>query len=157
MLLLKQLFMLAHIITAAAWFGMGLRVAAQARTVLGLERDAALAFSVDVGRTVRLMGIFAVLTFVFAVATFGIGITLRAYGGQYHAAMTLIVILLIVQYAMIQPAWKKLQAALDAGNEADAFRKRMAMGVGINHLLWLVMLVLMFWDRLQGGFSAVGG
>ena len=70
MLFLKHVLTLLHIITAAAWFGMGLRLAAQARLVLKLDRPAALALADDTGRTVRFMGFFIVLTLVFAFATF---------------------------------------------------------------------------------------
>ncbi len=150
MLFLKLVLILLHIITAAAWFGMGLRLAAQARLVLKLDRPAALALADDTGRTVRFMGFFIVLTLVFAFATFVVGsIGPVRYGGQYHAAMTLIVVLVAIQYFLVQPGWKKLRGAVEAGTDAEAFRKRVAMGVGMGHLLWVVLLVLMFWDKLR--------
>ena len=150
MLFLKLVLILLHIITAAAWFGMGLRLAAQARLVLKLDRPAALALADDTGRTVRFMGFFIVLTLVFAFATFVVGsIGPVRYGGQYHTAMTLIVVLVAIQYFLVQPGWKKLRGAVEAGTDAEAFRKRVAMGVGMGHLLWVVLLVLMFWDKLR--------
>ncbi len=150
MLFLKHVLTLLHIITAAAWFGMALRLAAQARAVLSLDRPAALALADDTGRTVRFMGFFIVLTLVFAFATFVVGsIGPVRYGGQYHAAMTLIVVLVAIQYFLVQPGWKKLRGAVEAGTDAEAFRKRVAMGVGLGHLLWFVLLVLMFWDKLR--------
>ena len=39
-MLLKWTFVVLHIITAAAWFGLGLRLAGQARRVLELDGDA---------------------------------------------------------------------------------------------------------------------
>ncbi len=150
MLLLKLVLTLLHIITAAAWFGMGLRLAAQARLVLKLDRPAGLALADDTGRTVRFMGFFIVLTLVFGFATFVVGsIDAARYGGQYHTAMTLIVVLVAIQYFLVQPGWKKLRGAVEAGTDAEAFRKRVAMGVGLGHLLWFVLLVLMFWDKLR--------
>ena len=147
---LKLVLILLHIITAAAWFGMGLRLAAQARLVLKLDRPAALALADDTGRTVRFMGFFIVLTLVFAFATFVVGsIGPVRYGGQYHTAMTLIVVLVAIQYFLVQPGWKELRGAVEAGTDAEAFRKRVAMGVGMGHLLWFVLLVLMFWDKLR--------
>ena len=133
---------------AAAWFGMGLRLATQARTVLSLEQGAALALADDVARTVRFMGIFAILTFVFAMGALGLG---GGYPGlfQYHTASLLIVILVVVQYLLIRPSWKKLRAAVEAGTDAEGFRKRVSMSVGIGQLLWLAMLVLMLWDRFR--------
>ena len=146
MALIHQVFIFLHIVFAAAWFGMGLRLATQARTVLGLERNAALALADDVARTVRFMGIFIVLTLIFALGVLGLG---GGYPGQfqYHTASMLIVVLVVVQWALVQPAWKKLRAAVEAGSDAEAYRKRVAMSVGIGHLLWFVLLVLMFWNR----------
>ena len=96
------------------------------------------------------MGFFIVLTLVFAFATFVVGsIGPVRYGGQYHTAMTLIVVLVAIQYFLVQPGWKKLRGAVEAGTDAEAFRKRVAMGVGLGHLLWFVLLVLMFWDKLR--------
>ena len=150
MLFLKHILTILHIITAAAWFGMALRLAAQARTVLKLDRPTALALADDTGRTVRFMGLFIVLTLVFAFATFVVGsIGAASYGGQFHTAMLLIVVLVAIQYLLVQPGWKKLRGAVEAGADAEAFRKRVAMGVGLGHLLWLVLLVLMFWDKLR--------
>ena len=150
MLLLKHILTLLHIITAAAWFGMGLRLAAQARAVLTLDRPAALALADDTARTVRFMGLFIGLTLLFGFATFVVGsIGPASYGGQFHTAMTLIVVLVAIQYLLVQPAWTKLRNAVETGDDAEAFRKRVAMGVGIGHLLWFVLLVLMFWDKLR--------
>ncbi len=148
MAILLQVFVFLHIVVAAAWFGMGLRLATQARTVLSLERSAALALADDVARTVRFMGIFIVLTLVFALGTLGLG---GGYPGQfqYHMASLLIVVLVVVQWALVQPSWKKLRAAVEAGSDAEAFRKRVSMSVGIGHLLWFVLLVLMFWNRFN--------
>ena len=116
--------------------------------MLSLERSAALALADDVARTVRFMGIFIVLTLVFALGVLGLG---GGYPGQfqYHTAFLLIVVLVVVQWAMVRPAWKKLRAAIEAGADAEAFRKRVAMSVGIGHLLWFVLLVLMFWNRFS--------
>ena len=148
MALLHQVFILLHIIMAAAWFGMGLRLAAQARTVLRLERSAALALANDVARSVHFMGIFIGLTLVFAFGALGLG---GGYPGQiqYHIASMLIVVLVVFQFALVRPAWTKLRTAIETGTEGDAFRKRIAMSVGLGHLLWFVLLVLMFWNSLR--------
>jgi len=150
MAFLQQLFIVLHVITAAAWFGMGLRLAAQARTVVGLERSAALALADDTARTVRFMSIFVVMTLVFSYAAFFLGGGFSGYSGRYHfhAAVLLIVLLVVVQYGLVQPAWTRLQGAVAGGGNAEGLQKRVAMGVGIGHLLWLVLLVIMFWERL---------
>jgi hypothetical protein len=150
MLLLKHVFTILHIITAAAWFGMGLRLATQARTALLLDKTAALGLIDDTQRTIRFMGIFIMLTAVFAFTTLGIGISMVRYGAQYHIASLLIVILVALQFGMIRPAWNRLRDAVAGGGDGEAQRKRVAMSMGIGHLTWFVLLVLMFWDKLRG-------
>ena len=148
MLLLKYIFTILHIITAAAWFGLALRLTGQARAALAQGGAAGIALATDGARTVRLMSLFIVLTVAFAYATFGIGTTLLQYGVNYHIALSLILVLVAVQFALIRPGWKRLENALGGSGDGEAARKRVAMGVGIGHLLWLVLLLLMFWDRL---------
>lgn len=147
---IKYLFVILHIVTAAAWFGLGLRLAAQARLVLNLDRSAATAVATDIGRSVRLMGVFSVLTLVFALVAFFIGGGFAAYGPVYHTSILLILILIGVQYGLIGRAWSTLEAGLSSPTAGDAeqHRKRIAMGTGIGHLIWLVLLVLMFANRL---------
>lgn len=142
------LFVLLHVITAAAWFGLGLRLAAQARKTLNQDHPAAVALSEDVQRSVRLMGIFIVLTFLFGLGAFFIGGGFAAYGPLYHTSLLLIFILILLQYFVIRPTWAKIQkgvAAQEPSGELVGYRKRIAMTVGIGHLIWLVVLVLMFW------------
>ena len=135
-----------HIACAAAWFGLGLRLTAWGRALAGLSGDARAALADLGGRTVKLMNVFALLTAVFAFATLGVGISAGAdYGWPYHAASALILVLAAVQYALIAPAWKTL--ADGASGEALG---RLAAGTGIGHLVWLVILVLMFVQ--QGGY-----
>ena len=150
--LILNIFVVLHVITAAAWFGLGLRLAGQARTVLKLDRAAAAALAEDVQRSVRLMGIFIVLTFIFGLIAFFAGGGFAVYGPIYHTSLTLIVILILLQFLLIRPSWKKLQAGLAAEKKAgqvESYRKRLAMGTGIGHLIWLVLLVLMFWNRFS--------
>ncbi len=147
--LLKWTFVLLHIITAAAWFGLGLRLAGRARTILdvGGERGAALAE--DGGRSVWLMNIFVVLTLVFSLAAFIAGGHFATYGPAYHSAVTLIVLLTLDQLFVIRPGWDALQSALGSGDDAaaESARKKVAIGTGVGHLLWLILLGLMFVDR----------
>ena len=147
-LFLKHVFTVLHIITAAAWFGLALRLAGQARSVLALDRPAGLALAEDGDRTVRLMSLFALLTVVFSYITFGLGSAIQSYNLPYHLALSLILVLVAVQYALIRPGWKRLHLAVSGGTDGEAARKRVAMGVGIGHLMWLVLLVLMFWNKL---------
>lgn len=130
-----------HVITAAGWFGLALVIG-------GLARQAAAGAGTGVveegAKTVKLMNIFIVLTFVFGLSAFFIGGGFAGYGPQYHASLTLVLILVGVQLLMIRPAWSRLASGAEG---ADAGRKRMTMAVGIGHLIWLIVLILMFWNH----------
>jgi hypothetical protein len=142
MLLLKWVFVILHIVTAAAWFGLALPLSRRARLVAA-GGPAAGALAEEGERTIKLLGIFAVLTLVFSLVAFLIGGGFGAYGPQYHTSLLLILVLIGVHYGVVRPGWN----ALSAGDASG--QKRVAMGVGIGHMLWLVILVLMFWIRLS--------
>lgn len=149
--MLKAIFVVLHVITAAAWFGLGLRVAGRARKVIELGGDAGAALASDGADSVWQMNLFVVLTLVFSLGAFIAGGHFAAYGPIYHSSVTLIVLLVLDQLFVIRPGWNALQdavagASLDA-DAAESARKRVAIGTGVGHLLWLIMLVLMLWNR----------
>ena len=153
-LLVKWIFVILHVITAAAWFGLGLRLGGRARAVTNARAEAAQALADDAAGTVRLMNIFVVLTLVFGLCAFFAGGGFAAYSPVYHTSILLIVVLVSLQLFLIRPAWNRLQSS--AGSEdsgaLESARKRIAMSTGIGHLCWLVMLVLMFWNKLAAAF-----
>lgn len=148
-------FVILHIITAAAWFGLGLRIAGKARSVLEVDREAAAALAADGQHSVWLMNIFISLTLLFSLGAFIAGGHFAAYGPAYHSAVTLIVILVLVQFFVIRPGWQTLQATVTSTEDArrsenaESARKKVAIGTGVGHLLWLILLGLMFLDNLS--------
>ena len=151
--MIVTLLILLHVLTASAWFGLSMRLGSQAK----LAATGQLAVAVDGLRTVSLMGILLIATFVFSMALLMAG---NGYPGQmqYHAASALIVVLLGIQFVFLRPAWKRLHTAVAAGNnntesetngdEASMHARKISMYAGVGHLFWLVLLVLMFWNRL---------
>lgn len=156
MLLVKFLAVVLHIITAAALFGLGLLLGRQARAYAstGLAVVGELG-----GRSVRLMTMFAVLTFVFGLAAFFIPPGgFAVYGPEYHMSLTVMLVLVLVQILLVQRGWGGLYDAVASGTDPEPARKRVVMGVGIVHLLWLVLLVMMFWSNpVIGRLSAILG
>jgi hypothetical protein len=140
-----------HILAAAAWFGLGLRLAGQARRAIQIQRSAGLMLTEEAFQTERMMSIFLIVTVVFSlIAFFGNGGFVR-YGPLYHTSILLIVVLLGIQFLMLRPGWDGIRRAL-AGEaakigEVEGFRKRVAMGIGIGHLIWVILLLLMLWER----------
>lgn len=150
-LLVKNIFVLLHISMAAAWFGMGLRLAAQARTAVASAEEGGAILANDTMRTTRFMGHFLGLTLVFGLVAFFLGGGFSFYTPNFHTSILLVVLMVVVQEALIKPAWRRLHAALVASpidsEAAEQARKRIGMATGIGHLLWFVVLVLMLWNR----------
>ena len=134
-----------HVITAAAYFGLGLTLTRQARLVASGEGGAALD---GLGRkTVSLMTIFAGLTLVFAVTALLLGGGFGAYNTQFHHSLTLLLIILAVHFFVVRTGWNQLATDPAKG------KKKVAAGMGIAHLLWLAILILMFLHRLVPGVT----
>lgn len=152
MTLLKYIFVFLHIATAAAWFGMALRLSAQARLAARVGGASAAAVSEETRRGINLMGIFLLLTFAFGLGAFLLGGAFAVYGMEFHTSLLLILILIAVHYALIGPRWDRFGKALttDHPQDAEAHRKKLAMFLGIGHLLWMVILFLMLWRYFQG-------
>lgn len=143
---LKIVFVVLHVLTAAGYFGLGLGLTNWARAATSFDGGGPREALVGLGtRTVRTMTILLVATFVFALAAFLLGGGFRVYGPTYHASLGLIVLLLGVHLGLIAPAWRGLAAGRDGAIG------RLGMGTGLAHLLWVVLLVLMFWPRLMLG------
>ncbi|WP_245846178.1 hypothetical protein [Longibacter salinarum] len=150
---LKWVFVILHIITAAGWFGLGLRLSAWARKTVELSGESARVMAEDGKRTVKLMNVFILLTAVFSVTAFILGGAFSVYGPAYHSSLLLIVLLLLDQFLVIRPAWDTLVTAVSSdGPSSDdilaSAKKRVAIGTGVGHLMWLILLVLMFANRL---------
>jgi hypothetical protein len=150
--LLLVLFIILHALTGAAWFGLGLRLPATARAILHRDRAAAQALAAEGRRTAVWMNLFLVLTFVFSLVAFFAGGGFVRYGAPYHTSLMLIVFLLVAQFAAIHPAWRRIAAAVAQDpmptDSLQAARKQLVIGAGVGHLLWLIIFVLMFWNRL---------
>ena len=145
---LKWLFVILHVITASAWFGLGLLLPRQARSVVETGApDGPLATFTD--RSVFLMNIFAVLTLVFGLIALFAGGGFEVYGWPYHTSITLILLLVLDQFFVIRASWSTLKGTLstDADEARDA-ATRLATGTGAGHLLWLATLVLVFFRRM---------
>lgn len=144
--------LILHVTFFAAWFGLGLRLASQARGAVAAESSVGAALVEDGARTVRFMTIFVSLGFVFALITFFlnprfISMGMAGYDWPYHSAITLGLILVVVQVWLVRGAWSRLRLTLGTP-DAEKARARVAMATGIGHALWLGLLVLMFWNRL---------
>lgn len=147
--LLKWVLVVLHIVTAAAWFGLGLRLTAWARKTVELSGESAVVMAEDGQRSVKLMTVFMVLTAVFSIALFIVGGAFARYGPAYHTSLLLIILLVLDQLLVIRPAWSTLVTAVSSDGPSSSevmasAKKRISIGTGVGHLMWLITLILMF-------------
>ncbi len=102
--------------------------------------------------TVRQMGVFLVATLIFGLGALFTGGGFGVYGAPYHTSLLLLLVLIGLQWGLLRPAWRGLQQALGISapdaQQAERLRKRVVMAVGVGHFLWVVILVLMYWNTL---------
>lgn len=138
------------------YFGLALPYARMVRgyadTGTSLMRD-------NIQRNTRLMTMASILTLVFGLAAFlmrGWATNVSAFalfGMEYHTSMLLIFVLVVIQIVLVQGTWNKLQSQVADGVDPSASVKRISMATGINHLIWVIVLVLMFWPKLSGSIN----
>ncbi len=137
---LFAILVILHIATAAAFFGLGLPLARLGRTAVAAGGEASAVLLAQGARTVRTAGALLAATFFLALGALFSGGGFATYGAPYHTSITLLLVMLGVQFGLVAPAWRAL-----SGTNAQGALGRLAAGVGVTHLLWLVILVLMLW------------
>ena len=100
----------------------------------------------DGGRVITMMNGSIVLFYIFALVNWSLGLGLgfeaQYNAWPYHTSLTLGLILVGVQLFIIRPSWNRLVAG-----DTEAGRKRLAMGTGVGHAVWLAIFVLMYLGR----------
>jgi hypothetical protein len=156
LLLLHVACVVLHVVTAAAWFGAALRLSAESRAVAGADPSVALPLAKSASSAVRQLGVFLLLTLGFAlIAVFtngGFETYSWAYWWQIHVSLGLLLALIAVHFIALVPAWRAFE---QAAGSVDAPRRRrpVAAILGVGHLIWLGILVLMFYPRFTAALS----
>ena len=132
-----------HILFAASWFGLALALPALAPAQSSGGAPGA-------SRVITMMNASVALFYVFALVNWTLGMQIgfrEQYNAwPYHTSITLGLVLVLVQWFVVRPGWNRLAAATDAA-DATAGRKRLGMGIGIGHAVWLGIFVLMYLGR----------
>ena len=133
MLILKALLVVLHIVIAVAWFALAVRMQSLAR--LAHVPDAK-----EVGdKTMMGMTVMALLLPFVGLGAMFAGGGFAFYGPVYHSSVTLALVLAAVQLFGVQRVWRGLPEKGHPG--------KLNMWIGIGHLIWLVILVLMLWPQ----------
>ena len=136
-----------HIMSTAVWFGAGLPIARDVRRTIEQGRPHTDLLVERVTRQGRLAAIFGLLTLVSGLCLIFI---MGGFGNVrkgIHAGFGLTLLSFAVGLALSMPTWQKIATSLrqedGAMDEARRLSKRFAMFTGIEHLLWVVVLVVM--------------
>ena len=148
MFTLYILALVLHVACAAAWFGLSLHLPGLSRAVVSSDVPIGEALAKSGAKTIRLMDFFVLLLYAFAVLTIIAGPGFGGIGWPFHFALSLGLVLILVQVFLIRRNWAALQSAV-SGGDAVAARKKVAMSLGIGHLIWIALLVLMFLSRVM--------
>ena len=129
MLHLYVLALILHVASAAAWFGLSLHLPGLLRAIVSSDASIGEALAKSGAITVRLMDFFALLMYAFAFLTIIGGQGFGGIGWPHHLALSLGLILILVQAFLIRRNWAALQGAVDGG-DTGAARKKVAMSPG---------------------------
>jgi hypothetical protein len=156
LLLVHVACVVLHVATAAAWFGVTMRLTGEVRAIASADPSLAGGMAASTASAVRQLGMFLLLTLVFALgAVFtngGFETYSWAYWWQVHVSLGLMIALIGVHYLVVVPSWRALVQA--AGTpEAMSRRARLSAVFGIGHLVWLTILILMFYPRFTAALS----
>ncbi|MDD9944726.1 MAG: DUF2269 family protein [Myxococcales bacterium] len=148
MALLLQLLLLIHVFAAMYWFGASAGVPRRVREALAGDVHRARAAFASLARDAKLFMAAGVLVFLT-----GLGMALiRGFAmlpPRLHAGLGLTVIWLGIGLGVLRPTMQKIGAAVATSDSIPdttvPLRKRVAMWMGIQHLLFTVITVLMLW------------
>lgn len=144
----RTVLLIFHIAAAALLFGTGtgivrtLKKSAQVggRTLLIAAEDAARRSSIMSGAS-----LFTIATGVALIFNMG-GFAVAPK--NFHTALLVMLGAIAVSLSLLKPAAARIEAQAKSDNIDQAVVsvaiKKMAMGQGILHLLWIILLVLMF-------------
>jgi hypothetical protein len=133
-----------HVLSASAWLGAALWVAGDVRRTLALGRPHLAALPARVSPALSLdvwLGLATIVTGLLVLLLQGLHPPVSIMIGFTLALLRL----LLVAFAL-RPAWTRLRARIEAGDEVpagDPAPKRLGMFSGIAHLLWLGALATM--------------
>jgi hypothetical protein len=146
--MLRLLLLVIHIAAAAIAFGapLGIPRLLKASAAAGM-----LPFQIavnDVAKRARLARMSGITTLFSGVIMMLLNGGFAVVSKNYHAAFGLMWLLLGISFFVTTPAVKKVKALAAASTldqaAAVACANKIGMAIGIGHLLWTLILVLMF-------------
>ncbi len=144
---LNLVLLVIHITAAATAFAIGMSMTGAIRRATEKSRDVKLAVLELARRTGTISAIFGLVTLLSGLALIFYRGGFKVVSPTIHVAITLVLAMLLIGRFVQRPLGERLVASVDDSAAWTAGRKRWAMFEGIQQLLWVVTLVLMFIKR----------
>lgn len=144
---LFHVVLVLHIASAAVLFGGAMGLTRSLRQHLSSSNEIFLALARDAVRKNRVTGIFSILTLLTGLMLIFLVGGFANVRFTIHIALTLMLVAIAVGAVVMTPQISRLVALaerdpLDRDGASKAI-KRLTIGQGIIHFLWLVILALM--------------
>jgi hypothetical protein len=143
MIWLRQLVLFVHVASAMVWLGGTLFVARRAGQALQLEGQARVLSFGQLLREARVFTSASGLVFLTGLGLLAL-IGFANLSPRYHAALTLTLIWVALDHAIVRRSLLSLASGLPDAAPL-AVLKRLRVTLGVQHLLFTVTLVLMLW------------
>ncbi|NKB67316.1 MAG: hypothetical protein GKR89_09675 [Candidatus Latescibacteria bacterium] len=146
-MILYVILLVLHITFAAVLFGGSLGLVGNLRRALASGPEALRHAAEDAKRRDAIAGISAMLTLLTGFALVFERGGFAVLSTNFHIAITLMIVAIVFAFAWMKPSTARLvkavgQDPIDTAGAEQAVKK-LAMGSGILHAAWLVLLVLM--------------
>jgi hypothetical protein len=144
---LRTVTLVIHISAAAMLIGANTGVVRNLTNTLELSREAFLIAVRDAAKRGAILGICSLLTLATGLALIFMMGGMAVAPLNYHMALGLMLGAIVVSSVLMRPSGAKLMEVAQAETldkaRAASLIKKLAMGQGILHLMWLVTLTLM--------------
>jgi hypothetical protein len=144
---LQSLLLVVHICAATLVFGPKLFWVRRLKTGLETKGDAARIAVEAIAREAKVVGISGMLLIATGIAlVFDMG-GFGAVGHQIHMGFGLALLAMVVGVGFEKPALLAIRRCVAEGNlpAAEPYLRKVIIGNGFTHTLWLATLVLMCW------------
>jgi len=146
---LNQTLLIVHVLAAFYWFGVTATLASRIREALAGN-------AVNTPNVIKGLAARSIVTDLCGLVVLGtgLGLVFSVYHGfaglhpRFHIGLSVAMVWFAVGAFMVRPKLTALAQAVRGGAvgpDANPLRKRIAMLVGIQHLLFVIVLVTMLW------------
>jgi uncharacterized membrane protein len=144
--LLFQIVLIVHVVTAMMWFGGSMFMPRRMRNVIGAGTQGRAQFE-QLAREGKVLGISSIITFLTGVGLIMLQGGFAEAAPRFHVATSLSLVWVLVGWLVTRSAGLAAGKAVVGGDTpgAEKHGKRFTLGMGIQHLLFTIVLIYMLW------------